>query len=122
MLNLNTSILAQVVDQALIDAAAHPRWVMAIGRAVVELNTNPYIERQDNHLLIGSPSGAVYAANGVCQCAAYAHSQPCWHRAAARLIRLHDEKLTAAPTMPALGDRIGSARAAADAFNAEIFG
>jgi hypothetical protein len=42
--------------------------------------------------VIGSPSGNVYSANGVCQCRAYENKIPCWHRAAARLVRLHDER------------------------------
>jgi hypothetical protein len=92
MLQLNSSTLQAVADQALIDAAAHPRWVTAIGRALIELDTNPWIARGDLHgLVIGSPSGNLYSANGVCQCLAYQHGNACWHRAAARLVRLHDE-------------------------------
>lgn len=93
MLNLNPSLLQQVADKALLDAAAHQRWIVAIGRALVELDTNPYLERQADHLLIGSPSGATYAANGTCSCTAFEFKNPCWHRAAARLVRLHDEAI-----------------------------
>jgi hypothetical protein len=94
MLTLNPTILGQVVEGARTAAAAHPRWQTAIARALVELETNPYIERGDMHsLIIGSPSGKCYAANGICQCTAFAFGQPCWHRAAARLIQRHDEAL-----------------------------
>jgi hypothetical protein len=91
------------VARAKADAAAHPRWVAAIARAVRELESNPWIDRDELHggLLIGSPSGQVYAANGVCQCSAYtgmvdgrqvhAGGYPCWHRSAARLVRRYDE-------------------------------
>lgn len=97
MLNLNSSTLQAVADKAIIDAAAHPRWINAIGRALVELETNPWIERGELHgLVIASPSGRLYSANGTCQCEAYTHSQACWHRAAARLVRLHDEHLASA--------------------------
>jgi hypothetical protein len=96
MLNLNSSTLAAVVDQALMDAAAHPRWAVAIGRAVVELVSNPYMERGDHGLIIGLTSGKCYAANGTCQCTAFEFKNPCWHRAAARLVRLHDEQLSLA--------------------------
>jgi hypothetical protein len=93
MLDLNTSILSAVVDQAMRDAAGHPRWLTAITRAAVEILSNPYVARQDGHLLIASPtSGNIYAANGQCQCKAFEFNQPCWHRAAARLVRLHDER------------------------------
>ena len=76
----------------MIDAANHPRWLKAIDRAVVELVSNPWIERGDHGLIIASTSGNVYSANGVCQCKAYEHGNACWHRAASRLVRLHDER------------------------------
>jgi hypothetical protein len=101
-LNLNSSTLAAVVEKAAFDAAAHPRWLTAIGRAILELDSNPWIERGELHgLVIGSPSGNVYSANGVCQCDAYKHGKPCWHRAAARLVRLHDEALERQQAAPA---------------------
>jgi len=127
MLNLNVTTLAAVVDQALLDAAAHPRWVVAIGRAVVELHSNPWIERGDLHgLIIASPSGNLYTANGDCQCEAHRYGNACWHRAAARLVRLHDEKIEAEapPAVSAFADfstRLAAARAAADALN-ECYG
>jgi hypothetical protein len=93
MLNLNQETLNAVVEQACKDAAAHGRWLVAIGRAAYELEVNPYLERGDHGLLIASPSGSVYSGNGVCGCKAYEFGQPCWHRAAARLVRLHDEAL-----------------------------
>ena len=92
MLNLNPTTLAAVVDKARTDAAEHPRWLAAIDRAVVELAQNPWIERGELHgVIIASPSGNLYSANGTCQCTAHAYGRPCWHRAAARLVRLHDE-------------------------------
>lgn len=120
MLNLNPTTLAAVVDQALQDAADHPRWLHAIDRAVVELVDNPWIERQADHpgLIIGSASGRVYSANGTCQCEAFAHGrQACWHRAAARLVRLHDEQLAAQPVLPDRAARLELARQAAAALN-----
>ncbi len=106
MVTLNPSTFAAVAEKAAHDAANHPRWLTAIGRAIVELDSNPYVERTDHGLLIGSPSGECYAANGVCQCTAYtgilngkrvhAGGLPCYHRAMARLVRLCDEKEAAA--------------------------
>jgi SWIM zinc finger len=98
MLTLNPTTLAAVAEQACRDAAQHGRWLVAIGRALVELDSNPWIARNpDGHgLLIGSPSGSVYSSNGQCQCKAFEHGQPCWHRAAARLVRLHDAREAAA--------------------------
>src|SRR5687768_9404085 len=85
MLNLNTDILTAVIEQAKQSAANDPRWIRAIERAAAELVENPYIERDGDHLLLASPSGNAYEANGVCQCEAYKHGKPCWHRAAGRL-------------------------------------
>jgi hypothetical protein len=92
MLTLDTAILARVVIQAQQSAAQYPRWVAAIMRAAVELESNPYIEAMDDHtLLIGSPSGNTYIGNGTCQCEAFLHARPCWHRAAARLYHRYVE-------------------------------
>jgi hypothetical protein len=98
MLNLNCTILADVVEQALVDAAAHPRWVSAIRRAFEEVDSNPYMERNPSGhgLIIGSSSGTAYSANGVCSCEAFQYGNACWHRAAARLVRRHDEALARA--------------------------
>ena len=95
MLSLNCTILAQVVETACKDAARHGRWLVAIGRAAYELECNPYVERNPNGhgLIIGSSSGECYAANGECTCVAFRHGQPCYHRAMARIVRLHDEAL-----------------------------
>ena len=100
MLNININTLNQIVATAKANAASEPRWVNAIERAARELVENPYIERQDDHLLIASPSGSIYAANGVCQCPAYAHGRPCWHRAASRLIQRYDEAHAASARNP----------------------
>lgn len=91
MLNLNADILTIVITRAKQGAANDQRWINAIERAAVELAENPYVERDGDHLLIASPSGSVYAANGVCQCEAYKHGKPCWHRAAGRLVQRYDE-------------------------------
>lgn len=131
MLNLNSTLLQQVVDQARRSAAEHPRWLHAIDRAVVELAENPYIERGELHgiIIMSSTSANLYSANGTCQCEAYKYGNPCWHRAAARLVRLHDER-HGLMTMPE-GDtldtdgmrvndraaRLAAAKAAADALN-----
>ncbi len=46
----------------------------------------------DKSLLIWSQkSNKIYTANGVCQCRAFEQGSPCFHRAAARLVRLYME-------------------------------
>ena len=112
MLNLSVSVLAAVVEQALKDASQHPRWTNAIRRAFEELDSNPFIERSEHGLLIGSPSGQCYSANGVCSCQAYEYGNPCWHRAASRIVRLHDEKITTTQERAAKLTRAAAAEAA----------
>lgn len=95
MLNLNLNTLDQVIAKAKTDAAQDARWVHAIERAAVELVENPWIERTSHGLLIASPSGQLYEANGVCQCTANGFGWPCWHRAAAKLVKNYDQAVTA---------------------------
>ncbi|MET0466768.1 MAG: SWIM zinc finger family protein [Chitinophagaceae bacterium] len=47
----------------------------------------------DGHaLLILSDSNEIYTANGTCQCKAFQNGRrPCWHRAAARLVKRYTE-------------------------------
>jgi hypothetical protein len=124
MLNLNSSTLQAVADKALVDAAASPRWVAAIERALIELDSNPFLERAEHGgLIIGSPSGACYSSNGVCQCPSYSFGHACWHRAAARLVRLCDEYEVAAnqrADQARLARKIAAARVTAQ-FNADLF-
>ncbi len=49
-------------------------------------------QEADKSLLIWSQkSNNIYTANGVCQCHAFEQGSPCFHRAAARLVRLYME-------------------------------
>ncbi len=88
---INSVKLERVVETAKAKAANSPSWLRAIERAAEQLRSNPYIAEQGDGLLILSTSGEFYHANGVCQCKAYRHSLPCWHRAAAQLIKRYNE-------------------------------
>ena len=99
MLNLNQSQLETVAANAsatvavrVPDAQLARRWQNAILRALLEIETAGefmHFDAQTNALVIWSQkSSEIYEANGVCQCKAYAGGQPCWHRAAAKLVRL----------------------------------
>lgn len=94
MLNLNQTIFTKVVTQARADVAGQPKWEAAITRAVALLETNPWIERTDDGLLIAGSEGRTYKANGSCQCAAYlAGMTHCKHRVLAKLVRRYDEAM-----------------------------
>ncbi len=90
MLDLRQDRMQQVIQEAF-DKTSNLRWQMAITKAKSELESNPYMHYDGHALLILSPSGEVYSANGVCQCAAFIKGQPCWHRAAARLVVRYNE-------------------------------
>ena len=91
MMNLDETRLEEVAQEAFNKVTDSRRWQVAIAKAKVQLEENPYMSFDGRALLILSPSGEIYSANGQCQCKAYANGFPCWHRAAARLIERYNE-------------------------------
>lgn len=102
-MTLNQIILETVTAAAAAKAQAanQPAWVRAIEKAAEQLITNPYICEHDGGLLMLSYSGETYHANGACQCRAYANGRPCWHRAAAQLVKRYREAEAAQKAAPA---------------------
>ena len=86
MMNIDPSRMEQVIQEAFDKVPTSRRWQIAIVKAKQQIEENPYLHFDGRTLLILSPSGEIYSANGLCQCKAYANGQPCWHRAAARLV------------------------------------
>ena len=80
------------------DAGMKKRWINAIAKATVEIEENGVFMtyQEDDHSLIiwSQKSNNIYTANGVCQCRAFEQGSPCFHRAAARLVRLYLESDT----------------------------
>jgi hypothetical protein len=91
MMNLDQKRIEMVTEEAF-NKTSNLRWQMAITKAKVELEANPYMHYDGDALLILSPSGEIYSANGACQCKAFANNKPCWHRAAARLVKRYMEQ------------------------------
>jgi hypothetical protein len=83
--------MAVVVQEAFDKVTGNRRWETAIVKAKQQLESNPYIHFDGHALLILSPSNEIYSANGTCQCKAFTLGQPCWHRAAARLVERYNE-------------------------------
>ncbi len=83
------------VELTVTDAQTKKRWINAIAKAVIEIEENGVFmnyDKKDNYLVIWSQkSNEVYSANGVCRCKAFERGFACWHRAAARLVRLYLE-------------------------------
>lgn len=89
---LNLVLFFAVVNAAKAKAAGQAAWVRAIERAAEQIHDNPYIAEDGDALLIQSAtSNEIYRANGVCQCKAYKRDMPCWHRAAAQLVKRYRE-------------------------------
>ena len=87
-MQINTTVLETVVNEAISKCGGNQRWANAVRKAAEQVAENPYLHHDGHALLILSPSGQFYEANGVCQCKAYAAGKPCWHRAAQRLVEL----------------------------------
>jgi hypothetical protein len=83
------------VELTVADAQTKRRWIRAIAKAVVEIEQNgvfmTWMENDKSLLIWSQKSNNIYMANGVCQCRAFEQGSPCFHRAAARLVRLYME-------------------------------
>jgi hypothetical protein len=91
MQDLDQDKMQRVAQAAFNKVSGNRRWETAIVKAKQQLESNPFMHFDGQSLLILSPSGEIYTANGTCQCKAFASGQPCWHRAAARLIERYNE-------------------------------
>lgn len=91
MQNIDTNRMQQVVETALQAVKSNKRWTNAVVRAAAEMEANDFMSWNGHALVIWSKSNEVYEANGVCQCKAYEKGQPCWHRAATRLVQRYNE-------------------------------
>lgn len=92
MMNLDQPKMQQVIQEAFDRAVNSRRWQTAIAKAKQEIESNPFMHFDGHALLVLSPSGEIYSANGICQCKAFQHGQqPCWHRAAARIVQRYNE-------------------------------
>jgi hypothetical protein len=83
------------VELTVADAQTKKRWINAIAKATVEIEQNGdfmnWMEADKSLLIWSQKSNNIYAANGVCQCRAFEQGSPCFHRAAARLVRIYKE-------------------------------
>jgi hypothetical protein len=83
------------VELTVTDAQNKTRWINAIAKATVEIEENgdfmTWMEADKSLLIWSQKSNNIYAANGVCQCRAFEQGSPCFHRAAARLVRVYKE-------------------------------
>jgi hypothetical protein len=83
------------VELTVTDAKTKTRWINAIAKAVAEVEQNgdfmTWMSDSQSLLIWSQKSNQIYSSNGVCQCRAFEQGSPCFHRAAARLVRLYME-------------------------------
>ncbi len=83
------------VELTVADPQTKKRWIRAIAKAAVEIEENgcfmTWMDDSQSLLIWSQKSNEIYSANGVCQCRAFEQGSPCFHRAAARLVRLYME-------------------------------
>jgi hypothetical protein len=81
--------LVDAVETARAPLGDGSRWLTAVNVAADWLLQQDAVtfDAETHELTVNSPSGKTYRANGICQCGAFTHSNACWHRAAARLVR-----------------------------------
>ena len=90
-MNIDAGRMEAIIREAFDKVGDNLRWQTAIAKAKQQIESNPYLHYDGDALLILSESNEIYRANGTCQCKAYQHGNPCWHRAAARLVRRYIE-------------------------------
>lgn len=86
--------LCAAVDEARIKSAGNAPWLNAIDAAwgyLLEVDAYEVVDAYTPHAALRIPSQStpdlIYTANGACQCRAFEVHNPCWHRAASRLVR-----------------------------------
>lgn len=84
--------LAKAASAAHEATATHPRWQRAVTKALDELLKMDRVEQSGYWLLFRSKSDRIFyyhtaADASACECDGYAFGNPCWHRAAARLLQ-----------------------------------
>lgn len=93
-MNLNYEKLNEVVSDALNKVSNNRRWQTAITKAEKQIESNPFVHFDGSRLIVLSDSGAIYEVENGCQCKAFKSGQPCWHRAAYRLMQRYSETLS----------------------------
>ncbi|NOT62204.1 MAG: hypothetical protein HOP19_18490 [Acidobacteria bacterium] len=112
---LNTAIWQAVINEAKAKCGAHPLWLSAIDRAVVEIEKSRYWSFVEGVLTIQSLTSAkLYKVDGAHTCEATAFKKPCKHVAARRLMQLYFESLgnvaPVADEAPAVAPEIAAMR------------
>ncbi|HSK72310.1 MAG TPA: hypothetical protein VK892_11475 [Pyrinomonadaceae bacterium] len=82
------------------------RWINAINKAAAQIEENgewiTWMPETKSIVIWNQETNNVHSANGVCDCMAFQKGFPCFHRAAARIIRLYMEAEEAKKESPAL--------------------
>lgn len=110
-----SALAGQVEVTARIDDDDRDRWYNAITKAVGQLMDGVRYEVAGDELIFPSRtrSGVSHRVNGTCSCEAAERGDPCWHRAARRMIALIEDverdTLVTPPPAPPQCARCGTA-------------
>jgi hypothetical protein len=85
-----SALAGQVEASSQIDDANRDRWYNAIAKATGQLMDGTRYEITGDEMVFPSRtrSGLSHRVNGVCDCEAGEQGDPCWHRAAKRMIAM----------------------------------
>ena len=89
-MKIDQNRLERVTLEAFDRVSGNRRWETAIVKAKQQIENNPYLHFDGHSLLILSPSGEIYTANGSCQCRAAIPAgtgQPCGSRSGMKKCR-----------------------------------
>lgn len=118
-MSAQTFAMADLIDAiaAVIDTArakvAGTSWANALEdgyNMLLQMDTIVYAVERHELTVESSQGGVFYHANGVCECKAGQKDIPCWHRAAAKLVRRALEYQAAAQAAQEEAERAATAR------------
>lgn len=100
-----SALYAQIAASPGVSEADRPLWENAVTKAFVQLMDGVRFDREEDGTFVfpsRSRAGLAHFVNGTCDCEATAEQgQPCWHRAAKRLVMIIEEGARPDPTAAA---------------------
>ncbi len=94
-INQVVSDVIEKVAQTVSDDKAATRWVNSINKVADQIEDHgdfmTWNPETKSLLIWNQETNSIHSANGVCDCAAFQKGFPCFHRAAARIVRLYLE-------------------------------
>lgn len=101
--SVNRQTVAAALRQARIEAHEHQTWINAINRAALNIEACPWAFDGEVLRIASATSSTRYTVTAEgCECRAAQKGNPCWHRAARRLLVKASEMVR--PAQPPITD------------------